>query len=273
VEVYEETVVEAGVDWLTARERRPVEARALIETGKALAHEQLAEGYPSKDWGWYGFQGKATGAVRWGTGDRGAVLIVSGPAAHKHLRGLRHQAQTITRIDLCATVRINPPSRGVSTEHYTTAVGLYQQRDGYPKPSMWVGSDGGITFYLGDRSSAYFGRVYDKAMESKSPAYEACWRYEVECKAAVADCVASLAAKAPDLVSHCAGYVWGWFHSRGITPRYTYPDAYHHAASPLKEQTDANTLGWLTRAVAPSVKSLLTRGLAQEVYEALGLTL
>lgn len=273
METYSEEVVEAGVDWVTARSRNPVRAQELAETGQAYLAEQVGTGWPEKDWSWYGFVGKQAGATRWGSGDRGSVVIVSGSPTHRKFRSLRNTAEQITRVDFCCTVRIVPPSKSISSEHYTRAVGLYGQRDGYPRPSLWVGSEGGATFYLGDRSSNYYGRVYNKEIESGDEAYEGCWRYEVEVKGPAADDVSRLAERSSDLVQFAAGYVRGYFLSHDIEPRYEAQDRYSRVAAPYREQTDANSLGWLARAVRPTVAALVKRRLVAEVYEALGLTL
>jgi DNA relaxase NicK len=138
---------------------------------------------------------------------------------------------------------------------------------------MWIGSEGGITAYLGDRTSSYFGRVYDKDLESGDVAYTGCWRYEVECKSAVAAEVARMAYATRDLVGFAAGYVWGWWEERGVKPVYTVETAYREATATRHSQADANTLGWLRQAVRPSVERLIGRGRILETYDALGLTI
>lgn len=138
---------------------------------------------------------------------------------------------------------------------------------------MWVGSEGGITAYLGDRTSSYFGRVYDKEVESGDVAYTGCWRYEVECKSAVAAEVARMAYAVPDLVAFAAGYVWGWWYKRGVEPIYTVRTAYQEATATRHSTADENTLGWLRQAVRPSVERLIKRGRILETYHALGLTI
>jgi DNA relaxase NicK len=161
----------------------------------------------------------------------------------------------------------------VSTLAHSQAVVRFKSAANTPKPSLWIGGEGGITAYLGDRTSSYFGRIYDKEVESQDVAYTGCWRYEVECKAAVAAEVARMAEGAQDLVAFAASYVWGWWYERGIQPIYTAGDAYREATSTRHSIADENTLGWLRQAVRPSVERLLGRGRILEVYDALGLTI
>jgi DNA relaxase NicK len=138
---------------------------------------------------------------------------------------------------------------------------------------MWIGSEGGITAYLGDRTSSYFGRVYDKEVQSGDAAYTGCWRYEVECKSPVAAEVARMAYEVPDLVTFAARYVWGWWQERGVAPVYEVRSAYQEATSTRRSSADENTLGWLRQAVRPSVERLIKRGRILETYDALGLTI
>ena len=267
------TVVEAGVDWLTLRARDPIRATALRTWLEDQLQNEVRAGEHSRPWAWYGFAGATAGAVRWGVGDRGVVGIISGPRAHSSFRAATAYAETVTRIDLCATVRCEPPRLDISSRAHDQAVVAYKAKAGTPKPSLWIGSEGGITAYLGDRSSAYFGRIYNKEIESQNVAYTACWRYEVECKAAVAHDVARQALAAPDLVRFVAGYVWGWWHTRSVEPAWESEDHYAEAKSPFKSTGDANSLGWLHTAVQPTVQRLLRRGLVDQVYQALGLTI
>jgi DNA relaxase NicK len=161
----------------------------------------------------------------------------------------------------------------VSTCAHDQAVVRFKSAASAPKPSLWIGGEGGITAYLGDRTSSYFGRIYDKEVESGDVAYTACWRYEVECKAAVAAEVTRMASATQDLVAFAAGYVWGWWDERGVEPIYTVKTAYREATATRHTQADENTLGWLRQAVRPSVERLIGRGRILETYDALGLTI
>jgi len=161
----------------------------------------------------------------------------------------------------------------VSTAAHAQAVVRFKSAANTPKPSMWIGSEGGITAYLGDRTSSYFGRIYDKEVESGDVAYTGCWRYEVECKSAVAAEVARMAYATPDLVAFAAGYVWGWWDERGVEPIFTVETSYREATATRHSQADENTLGWLRQAVRPSVERLIGRGRILETYDALGLTI
>lgn len=267
------TVVEAGIDWLTCRTREEPGASALRQWGEDELQAEVRLGRPAKAWAWYGFAGRSAGAVRWGVGDRGVVVILSGARAHSSFRAAVAWSEKITRIDLCCTVRCEPPRKDVSVKAHSEAIIRYKSAANTPKPSMWIGSEGGITAYLGDRTSSYFGRVYDKEVQSGDVAYVGCWRYEVECKSGVAAEVARMAYETPDLVAFCAGYVWGWWDERGVEPVFMVKTAYQEATATRHSQDDENTLGWLRQAVRPSVERLIGRGRILETYDALGLTI
>jgi hypothetical protein len=142
---------------------------------------------------------------------------------------------------------------------------------------------GGQTLYVGSRASDQFGRLYDKGCESEE---NLCappgiiWRYEVEFKSYRAKKLAIQLAETArreetDVSEDIGTFVSQWFIGRNITPIWVGASDDMDWTCEIEAQItdDDASLRWLSIQVRPTVERLLDRKRADEVFDALGITI
>jgi len=147
----------------------------------------------------------------------------------------------------------------------------YRNYKKYPRITMWSNSDGGLTLYLGARSSAVYFRCYNKEVESAHVEFEGCVRMEIEFKdCAVAPLMSFLFANLPTREFACK-VVTSFAAEHGISsfPVTVNPPSYYEGQPSVTDEL--KSLTWLSSQVKPSVLELVRRGRLQDVINNLGL--
>lgn len=255
-----------GVDWLTCTSADDSVGLAWFEMFQRVAAEPGEWQNP-----WY--SGKADDNLRWGYNQKmGYILIASGEAADVVFQQTVPTARKITRIDVQVTVSLYKPNCDIAENGYRTNSASPNRKYG-----LIQNSRNGQTLYVGSRTSAQFGRVYDKGVESGYDEPGKLWRYEVELKKPVSDSVARQLAnwQNPDRArayqEAIVPFVFDWFLHRGVGPVFARTGTNEIVTEVGRRVTsDEKKLEWLTTQVRPTIQYLLGKGKAEKLSAALG---
>lgn len=264
-------IAEAGVDWVSATAPYGKRYDDLKAVGEVVLNAQRLCGNDLLPWHWNGYDGARCGHASWGTRHDGGYLRVSSDAAHVWWADIWKATNHYARLDLQVTVE-NLPA-GFDLALYTrNAAKVAPLRRGRPIEWQYLETrEKGCTTYVGSRSSAVFGRVYDKSAERGGDHLGGTWRYELECKDDAADGYARRLASAANPSATLTGLVHKWFHIRSVAPAFT-PTV--DAELPMFDPNttdDAKRLAWLRDHVSITVAKLLAKGYRNEVLQALNL--
>jgi hypothetical protein len=119
-----------------------------------------------------------------------------------------------------------------------------------------LGEDRGDTLYVGSRKSDMLGRLYDKGRESQDPAYEGCWRWEVQYRRSYALSALRALSCSQDPAESIKATVASWFRDRGVRASFS-TTAYPLPVRPARPvDDDARWLAWARKSVAPRAAQL-----------------
>jgi len=252
----------AGVDYVTMTANTPATILWLKRYADAQFAMLEADGFhvkPSKPMGYDGWQ---CGPVFGGARVDGYMLRVSGQAANEAF-GLWHEDIHITRLDVQATLKSIPgqPEWGKWSIAMAEAnQSARPRRGGYPHARLEDGRGKGDTVKVGSRTSDRYGRLYDKEMESLSPEYEGCWRYEIEYKGDYAVMAARHLRAASSLTSAAGALALAEYRNWQFdVPGVSLEDARPLAIDEPKSDVDRQK-SWLRRNVGPTILRLLVGG-------------
>lgn len=273
-----------SVDWLTITVKPGEMQNRLMLEAQRLAHDLEAQGWQRRKWSFgHGYTGFIVAGLRWGVRQQDNILMLSGQEASLNWSPALEMASNVSRLDLAVTVTLADPIPDVAKRAYSLLITDPNRCEAKKRRYSYVeNSAGGQTLYIGSRASDQFGRLYDKGLENaKEPDAppSLIWRYEVEFKAYRAKGMARiLKAKARDADSRISEDIGGavnqWFTGRGVTPIWitAHPDTDWVVELEARITDDEASLRWLTLQVRPTVVHLMSRDKADQVLEALGIT-
>ena len=266
----EPVLVSLGCDYLTATARDRDRAMALHSKASALFRVQRDFGNESRPWGMAGFSGWKCGSVQVGVRGEEVCVRLSSDSAARSWRDVVHLADNVSRIDLQATVQVETNLTKLIDKYKRAARrNSAQCRD--KKRVRWVQEHhGGYTLYLGNRQSNVFGRIYDKAVESKLPEFRQCVRFEAQYQYRLARYVADELYRTSRPIPRIASYVSQFFNGRGVPLEINEDDTARYTCSRPRSDAEKN-LAWLQASVKPCIMRLMDLGLGEEVFRALGL--
>jgi DNA relaxase NicK len=273
------TIMESQIDWVTWSVEGEQKCGRLQAWAYSKARAEERAGNKETPFRLMGYDGFAVGRVRFGIREDRALCQLSGQLAEDHLVVATTQADRLTRLDIAVTVRLAEPDANLGRATYAEAVAW---RESHPAAAVpWIVQDakGGCTTYIGRRTSDSFFRLYNKEAESKEAKdteavarYRDCWRYELECKGALAKALAYRAADSRDRHAWCQSAVHEYVSRHGVSAAFP-SDGARVLVSGFRRRADRHSkLTWLTKSVKPAVLWLLADGEPAEVMEALGLS-
>lgn len=272
------TVIESQVDWLTVSAHGELRAKALTTLAYELAREESSAGNQPQLFRLKGYEGSRVGRIRWGQRDEASALVqLSGDLADRWLGATLDLGDSVTRLDLAVTVRVEPSDIFVGEEAYNKAL---EWHDAHPRAAMpWriQTARGGETVYLGNRESERFFRLYNKEAEGWANAdhvdterYRDCWRYELETKGGSTRQLATLVDTAVDRGRFVEDYLYSYLSQHGIEPRWR-RNADRVLVPGFRRRSDVQSrLAHLSRNVRPTVDWLTDAGHAGDAARALG---
>lgn len=270
--IFQFPILDARIDWISAYARRSTKADELRELAKASLGAEEKAGDKRKPWTFHAFRGEICGSWRYGEGESGTIIQVSGKEASLFPKAIAELSDHWARVDYCVTIldenAVLKPTLSLWQEF-----GRENEQQARPtRASLLQINDGSSTLYRGSRSSARFGRVYDKYRESNGAYPEGSWRWEFEAKRHIAK-----EERERWLTKH-----WGPEYAMGAVQlawkRWGIGVPWRADQLPAwrpetKHQREADRLlEWLRTSVRPSVGWVLGRRTRAEVMDALGLT-
>lgn len=262
-------VVQADVDWLSMSTHDTGACRALLEWRDRRFAVLGDEGYAERQWSAHGYQYRSRGQVAVAVGRREILCQLSGGEAAASFDSCVRWATNVSRIDLAVTGRLDVDRSRLAEEAYRLASGAPRGRGRPTELTLILGQDRGDTLYVGSRTSDQRGRLYDKGRESGEPAYQNCWRWEVQYRRAYAmSAVRSLVA-APQKGPTIAATVASWFTSRGVGATYRVTSEPIDSRPDRKTPDDERWLAWARKCVRPRAEQLAARYGWRFVAEAL----
>ena len=271
------------VDWLTITVKNRDKRNLAMQEVQRLAGDLEGQGNVRRKWGMKGYVGYNIAGLRWGIRDDSDICMLSGPVAALNWEPALALAENVTRLDLAVTLTLSKPKLDVARAAYSLIITDPDKCHCKKRKFTFIENNaGGQTLYIGSRASDQFGRLYDKGCESQELVCAppgVIWRYEIEFKSYRAKNIAAQLAEThrkeeSDISSDIGHFVNLWFLGRNVTPIWVAaPDDMDWTCEIDAAITDDDaSLRWLSIQVRPTVERLLDRKRADEVFEALGIT-
>jgi len=274
-------LVSVGVDWLTATAKEQTEVDAMRALGSRLLWNQAESGFKVEPWGSHGFVGCRAGEAISAKRGHEHYLRVSGWLAATQWRRVYEVANNITRVDYQCTSRTGvAPFERVGG--YWKASARHAGKKGRHQKRTRIQSDtGGYTVYFGSRQSVFFGRIYNKEVESDDPQFRGCVRHELEIHKPAALCFLRELAEAEFARAQVLEIVSEWFAVRAgllpveleaarlirSVPKSSFALKQTHLSRPASDVS--KSLEWIRTQVAPTVKWLSAQGYGEAAHRIL----
>lgn len=272
------TIQEGAVDYVTATAQSGEYGDNLQKLGAKLLDHAHVESWDVKPWRFHGYEGLQSGPVICATRQDSTLIKLSSVYASEFWFEVLQLATNCSRLDTQVTVRLDGPAQDGMRTILKSIRQFRKVNKGGPVLKVITEEPGGVTIYLGKRQSDRFGRIYDKGAESGREQYRDCLRFEVQWQNKLARQVGQ------ELVQHenkfannrsklrhseaVRGYVFPYFTQRGVPADFaTTRQSLVTSARPVTNVQQQ--LSWLNSQVAPTVASLISRGMAYDVAESL----
>lgn len=292
-------IKEVGIDYITLTHTTRTTNNGLDAFGSYLVQDQSKGGLRSAIFRLSGYRGEHCGQAAFGRRHDGCIVRLSGALANEHWSQAFQLATNVSRLDVQVTVVPHDGPQERLLRHHEELLGVYKRPGRKPKFKMWYGPTGPEAAILGRRVSDWFGRCYDKFLESRDPYYAGCLRYEAETKRRVAFALAAQFDEAKDQVASMLAVVEKFVSVRALTiPSWSkalFNNSTQAAGSRLVLKRQAacghlccddlcrllpdvarsnksNKLPWLSNCVKPTIERLIKSGRLEEVLLALGLS-
>lgn len=264
--------IESGVDWITCTGTALSAWEKVSGMAMTLATEEIEDGARVRQANRHGYHLTVAGRVEYGRGKQGWMVVLRGEKASRYWMPFAAYATNVTRVDLQATVWLEVYNREAIKELFDDCKRNWV---GTQVPNITLIDNGrkGDTLYYGSRSSAQFGRVYDKyAQQNRSGEYLNAIRYEVEYKKPLAGEVVRWLLTDNPTAEQITAKVFNWFSDRRINSPLTLTIEDNAIQYPRKETPIEKKLEWLKKTVRPVYRQLVALGFQIEADGNIGVT-
>jgi Replication initiation factor len=268
---YDFSPCSVGIDWLTATAPHGVQWKGFRSVGNALLEQARAAGGDVKPAALRDYGGFRADGLFVGRRHADNIIRLSGALAACHALSVARQSRNVSRLDLQVTLFTHGEQPRLALHTYRALRRRARARHRQRTLTYVESHPRGETLYLGRRTSDFFGRLYDKASESKMGEPRTLWRYEVEVKRRKALALASRLLRVPNAATEIECYVRQWWAERGARPAWT---SQEHAiiSQLLIGEKQRDVLAWLTTSVSVTVRRAIDTYGLDVVVSALGLT-
>lgn len=269
-------LVSSGIDYITTTTKPGRTLELARKSAFRWAELELQSGMFGRPWQASGYEGFKVGQLCYGERGDGCMVRLSSELAAAHWLEALTVSDNVTRIDLQGTFRLESDPAFAIVRHYKELKRHTKRRAKGPAVSMLVGHDGSRTVYSGRRASDAFGRIYDKARESKQDQWAKCIRYELELKGRRASAVSHRIATGKTALPDIAFGALRFFRERGcalapLLKSMQQPTNVFDLGVSIRMTDIERSLTWLRTQVRPTVIALNHRGLLQSVVDSLSL--
>jgi hypothetical protein len=261
---------ESRVDWITATARTDGKGTRLLNYGAELLEEERERGNFARATSFEGYRGTQSKHAFVGYRVDGTCIRLGGELARDRWADVYGRSQNVSRLDLAVTGKGLPPTLTLAVEGWN---GLPQRSQGEGRQTEYtlIQTRGrGDTLYCGSRSSARFGRLYNKSAQDPVDYPEGCWRWEVEYKRENADAVVDQLATARHIEAAIAGLVSNRFADWGVPMPFAVDPTDFSDKGHRKLTDDESRYRWLREQVSLSVDRLKQHYSIEELRRALG---
>jgi hypothetical protein len=264
-------VIEARCDWITATGKKTGQASDLFDFAHAQLDAETNAGGKLESWHFQGYSGFQSGCWRVGWGREGSIAIASQEQAAIAARSLAKVSDHFSRIDYCVTGISSSSEYDPAVDYYSRIVNDVDRPRNAPEAELRQRSKGSATFYLGERSAAYYTRVYNKHVESDGEYPPGSWRFEVEMKRHASEFEHSRLKEMLPTEQDVLSKVATELIRQGLPPPWKSDAPVDRARTPVRKQTADKVLTWLERAVSPSIEFAAAARGRKRVIQALKL--
>lgn len=264
-------LVECGVDYITCTAPVGDMARCLLNEAKSNLESEATAGNEVRKWRGLGYAGLSCGGASYGLGPQGCLARLSSGAAKENWRSLFAASKNCSRIDLQFTVKFEMSATEVVADCWAVVLDHWMKHPHLKEPKLVSGPLGPQSISLGSRQSERCGRIYDKGVESKLDYYQDAARFEAEFKGRVSQVIARTLTQKPDTGAEVLPYVLAFFQKYQLSPALG-PLMPAHVSVGAKTPDCGRKLAYLDKCIRPMVRALISRGMREEVLEALGLS-
>jgi len=287
------------VDYITATFVGRHTESSLQGFGKFLVQQEVERGEKWREFRFSGYRGEQCGSAAFGVRPDSCVIRLSSKVAAEHWNQAYSLCTNVTRLDVQVTSK---PHCGPQKTLLKFHKQLRRKIRGRGRPAsfkFWYGPAGPEAAILGKRCSEWFGRIYDKGIESRLPEYEGHLRHEAEVKGDAAKGLASQLDQHESVETLIMEVVHKFVTNRGLrclqwsSGKLATLGDYRSREVRLSENWDVGNLSvfsgrdpqvllgtgrqrrraiWLTNSVKPAVQELLALGQEEIVLKALGLS-
>jgi hypothetical protein len=263
-------VIESGIDWITATGKSKSSQLKMQSFGEKLLRTEKRRGNILRPWGFSGYEGFKCGSIQVGTRSDSTIIRLGSKLASDNWHETYRVSENFSRVDVQTSIKVDRNPQQIISLVYRQASRKAAKSKRPPQVTLLRSNNGSATVYLGHRSSARFGRVYDKGKESGLGQYSNVIRFEEELKGNL--CLSLLRA-----ISHrdrptidADSEVRWFFRKRGVHLLAPATD-FFAISEPANACDFERRLAWIRDQVRPSIKLLLDAGLYAEVLTACGL--
>jgi hypothetical protein len=239
---------------------------------QTLWANQVGAGHKAYQTSRHGFALSCIAGVQYGKAKDGWMVVLSGEMAAAYWMPFAAYAKNVTRIDLQTTIFYEQDDCNRVQSTYDRA-----WKDGSKKTrnAMTIILNGkkGDTLYYGSRSSAQFGRIYDKYRQQKlSPSFKNAFRFEVEYKKPLSGQIVKwMLDELPDS-EQISARVLSWFAERAISVPQIWTTANNAIQYPKEVTPIEKKLEWLKKSVRPVYRQLVAQGFQIEADGSIGVS-
>lgn len=263
--------ISAGADWLTCTSSPKGVSDALEDAAMAELYKEKAEHGQVRSALRLGFSGHQGDGIFCGRRDSLRMVILSGPRCTPLAKQFIPLATNVSRLDLQVTVWTEGEVPHLAEWSYKKLNGVAPRR-GTPSKLLFIqGRPAGETLNVGSRVSDSYGRLYDKAAESKLGEPRTVWRYECEFKRAYAKRFAVALAEAERTETYAIGRVHEWWTKKGLQPSFCNTGEQLDAVRPLMVPS-RNVLTWFRESLQKTVSRAISQHGPEAVIDALNLS-
>jgi len=264
-------LIESRYDWITATARKDGLGGDLFEFGIAQMEASADAGAQQRAWYFQGYTGFHAGNWSVGWGREGAIVVATQEASEVGYRTLANLADHWSRCDVCVT-GVDESNQFSPVDQYWQLVKPGTKRSAHaPVCTVILNSKGGETFYQGQRSAAFYMRVYNKHVESDGEYPRGAWRYELEMKRHASENEQERIKREVTRLIPPTDVIATELVRQGLPVPWPNNAPVDRAKMPPRRKEVERTLTWLQDQVAPSVEYATRAAGVKRVREALKL--
>jgi hypothetical protein len=265
------TLIESRYDWITATAKKDGKGGELFDFGMAQMTADAEAGNQQRAWYFQGYSGVHAGNWSVGWGREGAIVVATQEGSEIGYRSLAGLADHWSRCDLCVTGISSQPDYSPVLDYWERVKPGVKRSEKAPICTVLLNSKGGATFYQGQRSAAFYMRVYNKHVESEGEYPPGSWRFELELKRHASEyeqlrvqSIASTRRPPTDVVAT-------ELQRNNLPVPWPNNAPIERAKMPPRTKEVERTLTWFSDQVAPSVAYAVRAAGTKRVREALQL--